>query len=65
MLFLEPTQGTKPYPGTNLAAAAYSMQWTNPHPEKPIAEIDVLPGKDAGRGVVALLAVTAATGEPK
>jgi beta-galactosidase len=56
---------SRPYEGTKFSAVAYSMQWTNPHPEKEIATIDVLPGKDASRGAVALLALTAATAPGK
>jgi beta-galactosidase len=52
---------TRPMEGTDQTAAAYSVQWTNPHPEKEIKTIDLLPGKDKA-GVPALLAVTAATG---
>jgi beta-galactosidase len=56
---------TKPYEGTKLSAVAYSMQWTNPHPEKEITKVDVVAGKDAGRGVLALLAVSTAMSEGK
>jgi beta-galactosidase len=52
---------TRPMEGTDQTAAAYSVQWTNPHPEKEIKSFDLLPGKDKA-GVPALLAVTAATG---
>ena len=50
----------KPYAGTKLSAVAYSMQWNNPRPDAEIASIDLVYGPDR-RGVVALLAVTAAT----
>jgi beta-galactosidase len=50
---------TRPYPGTDRAAAAYQMQWNNPRPEVPIASIDMEYGKDR-RGVPVLLALTAA-----
>jgi beta-galactosidase len=55
----------RPYPGTKFSAVAYSMQWNNPHPEKEIATIDLVHGKDGSRGVPALLAVTAASAEGK
>jgi hypothetical protein len=41
-------------------AVAYSMQWTNPHPELQIASVDLIYGPDR-RGVPALLAITAAS----
>ena len=51
---------TKPYPGTDESAVAYSMQWNNPRPDVEIQSLDVTYGPDR-RGVLALLAVTAAT----
>jgi beta-galactosidase len=50
---------TRLYPGTNRAAAAFRMQWNNPHPDVAIASIDLEYGKDR-RGIPALLALTAA-----
>ncbi|MCL2625108.1 MAG: hypothetical protein FWD31_15720, partial [Planctomycetaceae bacterium] len=38
-------------------AVAYVKQWNNPHPDKTIASIDIVRGKDP-RGPVAVLAVT-------
>lgn len=51
---------TKPYPGTDESAVAYSMQWNNPRPDVEIQSLDVTYGPDR-LGVLALLAVTAAT----
>lgn len=51
---------TRLYEGTDQSAAAYSIQWTNPHPELELKTIDLLPGRDKA-GVPALLALTAAT----
>ncbi|MBC8100978.1 MAG: hypothetical protein H7Z41_00120, partial [Cytophagales bacterium] len=51
---------TKPYAGTDRAAAAYQMQWNNPRPDTAIASLDLEYGPDR-RGVPALLAVTAVT----
>ncbi len=50
---------TKPYPGTDLSAVAYSKQWNNPRPQVAIKSIDVVYGSQP-RGVPALLAITAA-----
>jgi len=47
------------YDGADVTAVAYSMQWNNPTPDKTIATIDLLYGKDK-RGVPALLAISAA-----
>ncbi len=43
-------------------AAAYSMQWNNPHPERQITTVDLEYGKDR-RGIPVLLALTAAQGQ--
>lgn len=51
---------TKPFEGTNQAAAAYGMQWNNPRPAVAITAIDMTYGKDR-RGVPVLLAITAAS----
>jgi hypothetical protein len=40
-------------------AVAYVKQWNNPHPEKAIATIDIVRGKEP-RGQSAVLAITAA-----
>lgn len=42
-----------------LSAAAYSQQWTNPHPDVVIDSVDLVYGPDR-RGEPALLAITAA-----
>ncbi len=54
---------TKAYDGGRGFAVAYSMQWNNPHPDKPIATVDMAYGSEPARGVPALLAITAATGQ--
>ena len=51
---------TRPYPGTDLNAVAYTKQWDNPRPDVVIQSIDMVYGSDR-RGVPALLAITAAT----
>jgi hypothetical protein len=53
---------TRPYQGTQLHAAVYSQQWNNPRPNIEIQSIDVLP-VDNPRGSVALLAITAVSGQ--
>ena len=50
---------TKPYPGSDQTAVAYSRQWDNPRPDVAIQSIDLVAGADK-RGVPALLALTAA-----
>lgn len=55
---------TRPYEGTDLSAVAYSQQWDNPRPEVMIRAIDLVPGAASGRGVPALIALTAATARP-
>ena len=55
---------TRPYEGTDQSAVAYAKQWDNPRPDAVIRSIDVLPGADRSRGVLALIAVTAATANP-
>ncbi|HZZ73595.1 MAG TPA: glycoside hydrolase family 2 TIM barrel-domain containing protein [Pirellulales bacterium] len=55
---------TRPYEKSNQTAVAYSMQWTNPHPDLEIKSIDILPGADQA-GVPAVLAITAATAAGK
>ena len=47
------------YDGANVTAVAYSMEWSNPYPDKTIATIDLVYGADK-RGIPALLAVSAA-----
>jgi beta-galactosidase len=49
------------YGRDRMSAVAYVKQWNNPRPDVRIKSVDLVRGKDAGRGVVALLAVTAAT----
>ena len=49
-----------PYAGTKYSAVAYSMQWNNPRPNVEIQSVDIVYGPDR-RGVLALLALTAAT----
>jgi hypothetical protein len=49
-----------PYPADPNTAVAYSMEWTNPHPDKVIDTIDLTYGPDRWRGVPCLIAVTAA-----
>lgn len=51
---------TKPYPGADQVAVAYSKQWDNPRPDAVIQSIDLVYGADR-RGVPALLAITAAS----
>lgn len=51
------------YADSEDSAAIYSKQWNNPRPQATIQSIDLVGGKDADRGVPALIAVTAATGE--
>ncbi len=51
---------TRRYSGTDRTAAAYQMQWNNPHPEVAIASIDLEYGKDR-RGIPVLLALTVAS----
>ncbi|MDQ2730044.1 MAG: hypothetical protein M3Y56_00155, partial [Armatimonadota bacterium] len=53
---------TRPYPGTDQMAVAYSMQWNNPRPDQPIQSIDLQFGPDR-RGVLSLLGVTAASSQ--
>ncbi|MCL2711259.1 MAG: hypothetical protein FWE95_10300, partial [Planctomycetaceae bacterium] len=48
--------------GNNDHAVAYVKQWNNPHPDKTIATIDVVPGAEP-RGRAAVLAITAAVRE--
>jgi beta-galactosidase len=52
----------RPYPGTDVSAVAYQMQWNNPRPNVAIKSLDLIYGPDR-RGVPALLAVTAARQE--
>lgn len=52
----------RPYPGTDQVAVAYSMQWNNPRPDQTITSIDLQYGPDR-RGVLSLLAVTAASSQ--
>ncbi len=52
----------RPYEGSDQSAVAYSVQWSNPRPDAEIKAIDLLPGKDKA-GVLALLALTAATAQ--
>ncbi len=47
------------YSGTSFYAVAYTMQWTNPHPQDEIASIDLLPGAPWS-GIPVVLAITAA-----
>ena len=54
----------KPYEGTDISAVAYARQWDNPRPEVEILAVDLVPGADRGRGVLALIALTAATAKP-
>ena len=54
---------SRPYTGTPLSAAAYSLQWNNPKPGIEITSIDLLPGKDRNAGTPALLAITAGNGK--
>ena len=49
-----------PYSEPNSVAVAYSMQWTNPHPDVAITSIDLVYGP-ARRGIPAVLAISAAT----
>ncbi|NQT38073.1 MAG: hypothetical protein HQ581_11320, partial [Planctomycetes bacterium] len=51
---------TRPYPNSDLSAAAYAMQWNNPRPDVEIASIDMVYGPERC-GVPCLIAVTAAT----
>ena len=53
---------TKPFPGSDQNAVAYSKQWDNPRPGVVISSIDFVYGSDR-RGVPALLAITAANGK--
>ena len=53
---------TRPYEGTEFSAVAYSMQWNNPRPDVAIKSIDMLYPPQR-RGVCALIALTAASGE--
>jgi hypothetical protein len=53
----------KPYGNTNASAVAYAMQWNNPHADKEIATLDIAYGPGASRGVPAVLAITAASGQ--
>ena len=55
---------TRPYPGTDLSAVAYAQQWDNPRPDVPLRSLAVAAGPDAGRGALALIAVTAASARP-
>jgi beta-galactosidase len=49
---------SKPYPGTEFTAVAYSKQWNNPRPEVTIKSVTLELGPDR-RGSIALLAVSA------
>jgi len=49
---------------TSENAVAYIKQWNNPHPEKTIASLDIVRGKEP-RGPAAVLAVTAAKTIPR
>ncbi len=54
---------TAPFPkDEKRQAVVYQMQWTNPHPKKEIASIDVLYDKDGNQyGIPFVLAITAAS----
>lgn len=56
-----PVAWSAPFPNTNEVSAAYLLQWNNPRPQVAIQSIDLEYGKDKGRAIPALLAVTAAT----
>ncbi len=47
------------YSGTPFYAVAYTMEWTNPHPQDEISTIDILPGPPWS-GIPVVLAITAA-----
>ncbi len=49
---------SKPYAGTQLSAAAYSMQWNNPKPDVKITTIDLISGANRNAGIPALLAIS-------
>ena len=51
---------TRPYESGGVSAAAYAMQWDNPHPDAEIESIDMIYGPERC-GVPCLIAVTAAT----
>ncbi len=51
---------TRPYPDSDVSAAAYSMQWNNPHPDLEISSFDMVYRSDRC-GVPCLIAVTAVT----
>jgi len=55
---------TRPYDGAGASAVAYAQQWDNPRPDVPIRSIGVVRGAGADRGVLALIAVTAAAARP-
>ena len=50
---------SRPYANSDLSAAAYVQQWTNPRPDVAVKSVDLVHGKDK-RGVPALIAITAA-----
>lgn len=51
---------TRPYGDGDVSAAAYAMQWDNPHPDAEIESIDMIYGPERC-GVPCLIAVTAAS----
>ncbi len=51
----------KPYGNPDASAVAYVKPWTNPRPDVRIRSIDLIGGPDKGRGIPALIAVTAAS----
>ena len=53
----------RPYEGTDLSAVAYVKQWDNPRPDVAIESVDLVSGPDQ-RGVLALIALTAASANP-
>ena len=55
---------TRPYEGAGAAAVAYAQQWDNPRADVPIRSLAVVRGAGADRGVLALIAVTAASARP-
>ncbi len=54
---------SRPYPGSDRCAVAYSMQWNNPRPDVEIRSVGLEYGPDR-RGVPVLLALTAASAAP-
>ncbi len=51
---------TRPYPDSDISAAAYAMQWNNPRPDVEIVSLDMVYGPDRC-GVPCLIALTAVT----